>query len=177
MLLETDRLLVRPWADGDLAPFAAQNADARVMAYFERTLSLGESAAAIRRYTDCLARDGFAMLAIERKADGAFIGLAGVQRILYDAPFTPAVEIGWRLAYDAWGQGYATEAARAALAYGLEHLGLQEIVAIAVPANVKSLAVMERIGMVRDYGADFLHPQLPSDHIFARHCLYRARLG
>ncbi len=172
-MLLTPRLALRAWREEDVAPFAAQNADARVMAYFERVLTRAETEAAVARYTARLAQDGFGMLAIERRADGAFLGVAGIQRILYEAPFTPAVEIGWRLTPDAWGQGYATEAARAALRHGFEDHGLREIVAVAVPANVKSLAVMERIGMKRDLDADFLHPQMPAGHPYARHCVYR----
>ena len=172
-MLRTPRLTLRPWRETDLAPFAAQNADPQVMAYFERTLTFAETEAAITRYTNCLAQDGFGMLAIERRADHAFIGLAGIQRILYDAPFTPAVEIGWRLTPSAWGQGYATEAARAALQHGFTQHHLPEIIAIAVPSNTRSLAVMERIGMIRDLDADFLHPQMPPGHPYARHCLYR----
>ena len=174
-MLTTPRLILRPWRDSDLAPFAAQNADPLVMAYFERTLTRAETAAAITRYTDRLALDGFGMLAIERRADQAFIGLAGIQRVLYAAPFTPAVEIGWRLTPGAWGQGYATEAARAALQHGFLQHGLPEIVAIAVPANGKSLAVMERMGMARDLDADFVHPQMLAQHPYALHCLYRIR--
>ena len=174
-MLRTPRLTLRPWRDADLAPFAAQNADPQVMTYFERTLTRAESEAAILRYTGRLAQDGFGMLAVERNEDHAFIGLAGIQRILFEAPFTPAVEIGWRLTPGAWGQGYATEAARAALRHGFVEHGLSEIVAIAVPANTRSLAVMERIGMVRDLDADFPHPQMPPGHPYARHCLYRIR--
>ncbi len=175
-MLTTPRLTLRPWQESDLAPFAAQNADPHVMAYFERTLTRAETEAAIARYTTCLAQDGFGMLAIERRADQAFIGLAGIQRVLYEAPFTPAVEIGWRLTPSAWGQGYATEAARAALQHGFTQHDLPEIIAIAVPANTRSLAVMERIGMARDLDADFVHPQMPPGHPYALHCLYRIQV-
>ncbi len=174
-MLSTPRLTLRPWRETDLDPFAAQNADPQVMEFFERTLTRAETAAAIARYTRRLASDGFGMLAIERREDRAFIGVAGIQRILFEAPFAPAVEIGWRLTPAAWGQGFATEAARAALQHGFAQHGLSEIVAIAVPANTRSLAVMERIGMKRDLDADFLHPQMPAGHRFARHCLYRIR--
>ena len=173
MQLHTPRLILRSWRDLDLAPFAAQNANPGVMAYFERPLTTEESQAAITRYTNRQAADGFAMWAVERKQDQTLIGIAGIQRILFEAPFTPAVEIGWRLTPEAWGQGYATEAARAALAYGFTAHNLSEIVAIAVPANSRSLAVMERIGMKRDPEADFDHPQMPPGHVFTRHCLYR----
>ncbi len=104
-MLSTPRLILRPWRETDLDPFAAQNANPQVMEFFERTFTRAETAAAIARYTRRLASDGFGMLAIERREDRAFIGVAGIQRILFEAPFAPAVEIGWRLTPAALGAG------------------------------------------------------------------------
>jgi ribosomal-protein-alanine N-acetyltransferase len=110
---------------------------------------------------------------VERVADGVLLGFTGLARPSFEAPFTPAVEIGWRLAAHAWGQGYATEAARAALAFGFATVGLEEIVSFTVPANERSRRVMERIGMTHDPRDDFDHPKLPPGHPLRRHVLYR----
>ncbi len=173
--LETERLVLREWRDGDRAPFAALNADARVMEHFRGTLDRAASDGLIERIVDHWATDGHGLWAVERKADGRFIGFVGLTPPNFDAAFTPCVEIGWRLAPDAWGQGFATEAARAALRFGFERLGLDEIVSFTVPANVRSRAVMERIGMTRDPADDFDHPGFPDGHRLRRHVLYRLR--
>ena len=143
------------------------------MRFFESTLTFCEAQAAIDRYAAREAASGFCMWAMERRADRAFLGLAGLQHVPYEAPFTPAVEVGWRLARQHWGQGYASEAARLALAYGFGTCGLREIVAVAVPANTRSLTVMERVGMRRDPDGDFEHPALPEGHPLRRHACYR----
>ena len=109
------------------------------------------------------------------KGDGAFAGVTGLAVPRFEAPFTPCVEIGWRLAPAHWGQGYATEAARAALAFGFKTAGLEEIVSFTVPANLPSRSVMERLGMTRRPEDDFDHPALPSGHELRRHVLYRLR--
>jgi ribosomal-protein-alanine N-acetyltransferase len=113
--------------------------------------------------------------ALERVEDGAFLGFTGLSRPSFEAHFTPAVEVGWRLARHAWGHGFATEAARAALRFGFETVGLEEIVSFTVPANVRSRAVMERIGMHHDPSDDFDHPKLPAGHPLRAHVLYRLR--
>ncbi len=107
--------------------------------------------------------------------DGAFLGVTGLSRPSFEAPFTPAVEVGWRFAREAWGHGYATEAAKAAVEFGFETLGLREIVSFTVPANERSWRVMERLGMKRDPVDDFEHPRLPEGHPLRRHFLYRLR--
>ena len=117
--------------------------------------------------------DGVGQWAVERREDGAFIGFTGLALQAFEAPFTPAVEVGWRLAAAAWGHGYATEAARAALRFGFVTRSLEEIVSFTVPANVRSRAVMERIGMTRDPADDFDHPRLPVGSPLRRHVLYR----
>lgn len=171
--LETPRLRLRPWEERDRAPFAAMGQDPEVMRHFPALLTRAESDAAVDRLSARLAEDGMTFLAVERKADGAFLGFTGLVRVRWEAPFAPAVEIGWRLARFAWGQGHATEAARACLAWGFGPLGLAEIVAMAVPGNQPSHRVMERIGMARDPGGDFDHPLVPADWPHRRHWLWR----
>ena len=146
------------------------------MRFFESRLTFREAEAAINRYAARETASGFCMWAMERVLDGAFLGLGGLQHTPYDAPFTPAVEVGWRLARQHWGKGYASEAARLALAHGFGICGLREVVAVAAPANTRSLAVMERVGMRRDPDGDFEHPALPERHPLRRHVLYRVMM-
>ena len=171
--LSTDRLRLRAWRVADRAAFAALNADPIVMEHMPATLSSVESDALIARFEAHWRDHGFGLWAVERPEDQQFLGFVGLSRPSFEAPFTPAVEIGWRLARDEWGHGYATEAARAVLQFGFESLGLEEIVSFTVPANVRSRAVMERLGMHRDPADDFDHPRLPEGHALRRHVLYR----
>lgn len=170
--LVTDRLILRGWEDGDREPFAALNADPAVMENFPATLSRDESDAMIDKANRLWAEIGLCWFAVQRK-DGPFIGFTGLHRQVFRARFTPAVEIGWRLARAAWGQGFASEAARAAIDWGFEERGLDEIVSFTVPANRRSVAVMERLGMTRDPSEDFQHPALPPGHALRQHVLYR----
>ncbi|TWT02917.1 GNAT family N-acetyltransferase [Reyranella sp. CPCC 100927] len=171
--LATERLRLRAWTEDDLAPFAALNADPRVMAHFPKCLDRAESDAMVARIHAHLARHGFGWWAVEVPAVARFIGFVGLSVPSFQAPFTPCVEIGWRLAAEHWGRGYATEAARAALAFGFNDVGLEEIVSFTAPANLPSRAVMERLGMTRKPADDFEHPNLPSGHALRRHVLYR----
>lgn len=171
--IRTERLILRGWRDADRAALAAINADPQVMEFFPAPLSRAESDTMIDRQMARLARDGLCFLALERRADGVLLGFTGLATVTFAAPFTPAVEIGWRLARHAWGQGYATEAARACLRLGFTDRGLAEILAFAVPGNVRSHAVMERIGMRRDPDGSFDHPALPDGHRLRRHWLWR----
>ncbi|SIO35591.1 ribosomal-protein-alanine N-acetyltransferase [Singulisphaera sp. GP187] len=173
--LRSDRLLLRPWCEADLEPFAAMNADAAVMEYFSKTLNRQESDSLATRFRDLLDRQGYGLWALEVPDVASFIGFVGLHHETFEAPFTPCVEIGWRLARAHWGKGYATEAARGALRYGFERLGLDEIVSFTVPDNTRSRAVMERIGMTRSEAEDFDHPKLPVGHRLRRHVLYRIR--
>jgi ribosomal-protein-alanine N-acetyltransferase len=175
--LRTDRLLLRSWRDSDREPFAALNSDPAVMEFFARPLDRAESDAFIDRIRDHFARHGFGFWAVEAPGVAPLIGLVGLARPAFAAPFTPCVEIGWRLARDHWGRGYATEAAREALRFGFGQLGLDEIVAFTVPDNTRSRAVMERLGMTRSADDDFDHPSLPEGHPRRRHVLYRLRRG
>lgn len=169
------RVLLRGWRDGDLAPFAALNADPQVMEHFPAPLTRAESDAFIGRVIEGWAVNGFGLWAVERAADHEFLGFTGLTRPRFDAPFMPAVEVGWRFARAAWGMGYATEAADAALAFGFETVGLDEIVSFTAPANVRSWRVMGRLGMTHDEADDFDHPRLPEGHPLRRHVLYRLR--
>ena len=171
--LETDRLVLREFLDRDRAPFAALNADARVMEHFPNALTRGESDELVDRIGRHWAEDGVGLWAVERRDDGAFIGFTGLAPPRFEAVFTPCVEVGWRLAAEAWGHGYATEAARAALAFGFEVRGLSEILSWTVPANLRSRAVMERIGMTHDPADDFDHPSIAVGSPLRRHVLYR----
>ena len=175
--LETDRLLLRPWKDEDLEPFGQICADPEVMRFFPEVLTRDKSDSFVSRCRQKAERDGFCMAPVEVKETGEFLGLVGLNVPAYDAPlpFDPCVEIGWRLKRTAWGKGYASEAAREWLRFGFETIGLEEIVAFTIPANLPSQKVMERIGMTRDPEGDFLNPNLPSDHPFAKHVLYRLK--
>jgi RimJ/RimL family protein N-acetyltransferase len=170
---ETDRLILREWRDGDREPFARMNADPQVTEFLAGALTRDESDELVDRIVLRWAEDGVGQWAIERRDDGAFLGFTGLARHRFDAPFMPAIEVGWRFVFHAWGHGYATEAARAALAFGFEDRGLEEIVSFTVPMNVRSRAVMERLGMTRDPADDFDHPNLPADSPLRRHVLYR----
>lgn len=174
-MLETPRLILREWRDDDREPFAALNADPQVMAYFPKRLSRAESDAVVARIRRHFETYGYGAWAVEVKNGPSFIGLVGLLHADPALPFSPAVEIAWRLAAAAWGQGYASEAAERCLAYGFNDLRVQEIVAFTVPANQRSRRVMERIGMRRDPSGDFDHPALAPGHPLRRHVLYRKR--
>jgi len=156
----------------DLALFAALNADPRVMEYYPAQLTRAESSAFVcERVMPHFAERGFGLWAVEVPEVAPFIGYVGLQVPAFESHFTPCVEIGWRLAFSYWGRGYATEAARAAVAFGFVEAGLEEIVSFTVAPNRRSVAVMERLGM--KYDGDFEHPALPRGHPLRRHVLYR----
>jgi RimJ/RimL family protein N-acetyltransferase len=171
--LSTTRLLLRRWQAADREPFAALNADPEVMANFPDLLTREQSDGLVERIEADFERHDFGLWALETRAGGEFIGFTGLAAVPYETHFTPAVEIGWRLARGAWGQGYASEAALASLAFGFDEVGLDEIVSFATVGNARSRAVMERIGMERDPDGDFDHPRLPVGHPLALHVLYR----
>ncbi|QBI54266.1 anhydro-N-acetylmuramic acid kinase [Streptomonospora litoralis] len=173
MSLRTSRLLLRPWRASDRALFAELNADPAVMEHFPAVLSREQSDAAAEGIQARLAENGFGFWAVEVVETGTFIGFAGLSRPRFDAHFTPAVEIGWRLARHAWGHGYATEAARTAAAYAFDRCHLAEIVSFTSRTNTRSRAVMRRLGMRYDSADDFDHPDLPEGHPLAPHVLYR----
>ncbi|HEY7049957.1 MAG TPA: GNAT family N-acetyltransferase [Jatrophihabitantaceae bacterium] len=158
--LTTDRLLLRHWRESDLDPWAAMNADREVREFFPTVLTREESAASVARFQADLEQRGYGWWALEIRATGEFIGFTGLDPVDDGLPFN-GVEIGWRLARPAWGHGYASEAARAVLAYGFDVLELPEILAITAVGNVRSQAVMRRIGMIRDPADDFDDPGVP----------------
>jgi RimJ/RimL family protein N-acetyltransferase/predicted kinase len=171
--LRTDRLLLRRWLPSDRTPFAALNADQQVMEHFPAVLSREESDAVAARIELGFERHGFGLWAVEIPDVAPFAGFIGLSVPGFEAHFTPCVEIGWRLAAAHWGRGYATEGARAVLAFGFQSLSLREIVSFTVPGNVRSRRVMERIGMAHDLAGDFDHLALPEGHALRRHVLYR----
>lgn len=175
--LRTERLILRPWRQDDFDPFAAMSADPKVMEHFPSTLTREESDAVAERLKAHIETHGFGFWALEVPGIAPFIGFAGLLHVSFEAPFAPAVEIGWRLAPAWWGKGYATEAARASLAHGFGPLGLAEIVSFTIPANTRSQAVMQRLGMARDPADDFNHPRVPDRHPMRRHVLYRLLAG
>jgi RimJ/RimL family protein N-acetyltransferase len=176
--LATARLRLRTWRDEDLGPFAELNADPEVMRHFPAPLSRAESDALAERIRGRIAADGWGLWAVERIDSGAFIGFVGLARPAFEAAFTPCVEVGWRLARAHHGRGYATEAARAAVDFGFDRLGLDEIVSFTSVDNLASRRVMEKLGMRRDPAEDFDHPRLEPGHRLRRHVLYRlARPG
>jgi RimJ/RimL family protein N-acetyltransferase len=165
---------MRRWRDEDRAPFAAMNADDEVMEYFPARLTAAESDAMVERIEDGFERYGFGLWALEVIASGEFIGFTGLSVPSFEAHFTPAVEVGWRLTQASWGHGYATEAATRALAVGFEDAGLHEILSWTTVANARSRAVMTRIGMTHDPADDFDHPRIPEGSPLRPHVLYRA---
>ena len=171
--LQTPRLLLRQWRAEDLQPFAAMSTDASVMEYLPSTLTRVESEAFVARARAHFVRYGFGLWAVEAPRVSDFIGYVGLAVPRFTAAFTPCVEVGWRLARPYWGFGYATEAARASLAFGFTAASLTEIVSFTTAANTRSRAVMERLGMSRDPAEDFDHPSLPEHHPLRPHVLYR----
>ncbi|MBW3621613.1 MAG: GNAT family N-acetyltransferase [Actinobacteria bacterium] len=171
--MRTDRLVLRRFRDADRGPFAELNADPRVMEHFVRPLTRAESDDFVDRIEERFRKQGYSLWAVEVRGSDPFIGYVGLWDATFEAPFTPTVEVGWRLAARAWGHGYATEAAEAAVDDGLVRVGVRDIVSFTAAANLRSRAVMERIGMVRDPDGDFLHPAVPEDHPVRPHVLYR----
>ena len=169
--LETERLRLRQWRRSDLDPFAALNADPRVMEFFPRPLTRGESDELAEHCRSFITERGWGFWAVEIKDGAPFAGFVGLNIPRTPLPFSPCVEIGWRLAFQHWNRGYATEAARAALRIGFERIGVDEIVSFTAILNVRSQAVMRRIGMGRD-PATFEHPRVPPGPL-RTHCLFR----
>jgi RimJ/RimL family protein N-acetyltransferase len=169
--LETPRLWLRRWRPEDIEPFAALNADPEVMEHFSATLSREETAAAVGRIEGHFENHGFGLWAVELPGQAPFIGFIGLAIPVFEASFTPCVEIGWRLARPWWGRGLATEGARAVLEFGFKNFDLPEIVSFTVPGNLRSRRVMEKLGL--RYSEDFEHPGIDPEHPMRRHVLYR----
>jgi ribosomal-protein-alanine N-acetyltransferase len=186
--LRTQRLLLRQWREEDRAPFADLNADPVVVEHFPAPLDRAASDALLDRARAHLEEHGWGLWAVEVVEPGpgagtgpggdagprtGFAGFTGLDPVSFRAPFTPAVEVGWRLARWAWGHGYATEAATAALRTAFDDLGLEEVVSFTATVNTRSRAVMERLGLRRDPAEDFDHPRVPVGSPLRRHVLYR----
>lgn len=171
---ETDRLRLIAWHERHLAPFAAMNADPEVMRYFPAPLTESQTRASVETWRAQFVDRGWSNWAVERKDTGEFIGFIGLSVPRRRLPFSPCVEIGWRLARRFWGLGFATDGARACLNVGFGRLGLSEVVSFTALANRPSRAVMTRIGL-RDTGKDFDHPAVPEGSPLRRHCLYALR--
>jgi len=173
---ETKRLRIRPWQETDQSPFVRMNQDPKVMRYFPDLYSEERSLKLIDILENHRQQHGFTLWALERKDSGAFIGFTGFVRVHFEAHFTPAVEIAWRLSCENWGMGYATEAARLCLTLAFRDFGLKELVSMTTPANTPSIKVMERLGMTCDPDDDFEHPNVEIASEFKRHILYRLPL-
>jgi ribosomal-protein-alanine N-acetyltransferase len=171
--LRSDRLPLRRWRPADKEPFARLNADPVVMEHFPSSLDREQSDAFADRIDAAFEARGYGLWAVEIPREAEFIGFVGLALHDFPAHFAPAVEIGWRLARDYWGKGFATEAARAAIADGFDRVGLSEIVSFTAMVNLRSVAVMQRLGMTHDPSDDFDHPRLPVGHRLRRHVLYR----
>jgi RimJ/RimL family protein N-acetyltransferase len=173
--ISTPRLRLRRWRPADREPFADMNANPVVMEHFPKVLSRAESDALADRIEAHFDRHGFGLWVVDIFGVTPFAGFVGLSIPSFEGPFTPCVEIGWRLGPEHWGRGYATEGARAVVAFGFQNLELDEIVSFTVPENGRSRRVMEKLGMTRNPADDFDHPAFPAGHPLRRHVLYRLR--
>ncbi len=173
--IETERLCLREWRDDDMEPFYQMNQDTKVLEFLIGPLSMEAVRKFIVDKNQTLVEKKYTLWAVEEKSTGNMIGFIGLQECLPPLPFAPALEIAWRLGFQYWGRGYATEGATAVLDYGFKTLKISEIVSYTAASNYRSQRVMEKIGMKRDLAGDFLHPKLPSDHRLAQHVLYRVK--
>jgi ribosomal-protein-alanine N-acetyltransferase len=171
MEYQTERLILRPWKQEDREPYAVLNGNPEVMRYLLRTLTREESDKMVDVIEQKMAANGWGLWAVEEKSSGAFIGFVGLNIPAYELPFSPVIEIGWRLDKPFWGKGYAPEAAAKALEIGFNQYGIEEIVAFAALENVASQRVMEKIGMRRC--EEFDHPAVAENSPLRRHVLYR----
>ena len=173
--LRTARLVLREPREEDVDAFTAIASDPESTRYFHNRLDRAESAERLERIRVHFVEHGFGQWVVELPGEVPFIGMVGLARVTFDAPFAPAIEAAWRIARPFWRRGYAREAAAAAIADGFGRLAFNEIVAFTVPANAPSQAVMRSLGMVRNPADDFDHPRLPEGHPLRRHVLYRIR--
>jgi RimJ/RimL family protein N-acetyltransferase len=173
--LGTQRLVLRTWRDDDRVPFAALNADPAVVQFLPSALDRDASDRMVDRIEQGLEELGFGLWAVERRDTAEFIGFVGLSVPRFHAHFTPCVEVGWRMARSAWGHGFATEAAQAAIDDGFTRVGRLEIVSFTAEINERSRAVMRRLSMTHDPAEDFDHPSLPEGDPLRRHVLYRIR--
>lgn len=174
IFIETSRLLLRDWRESDIEPFARMNADLNVMEYLLKPLSAQESYAYCRRIVAEFDMRGYGLYALERREDGRFLGYTGFHGFDMATDFSPGTEIGWRLAHEFWGQGYAPEAAAACLEYASSCLQLNEVFSFTYIGNNRSERVMQKIGMEKL--GSFQHPGVPDSHPLKEHVLYRVVL-
>lgn len=172
--IETDRLILRDWKENDLELFRALNADDKVMEYFPNTLAKEETDNFYHLIKQEIKDSGYGLYAAEVKATGEFIGLIGLHKATFEADFTPCIEVGWRLKKEAWGNGYATEGAKACIQYAFMELGVKEVYSFTATINHRSENVMKKAGM--KYVKNFNHPKLPLEHRLCEHVLYHIRL-
>jgi RimJ/RimL family protein N-acetyltransferase len=172
--IETERLLLREWTDEDRAPFVRMNGDPMVMEYLPRSLDEKASNKLVDRFQEHFEKYGYGLYAIERKEDAEFVGFCGLKNVEFDAPFTPAIEIAWRLDYEYWGKGYGSETGKAVFAHGHKKLKIKEIVSFTVHDNVRTISLIEKVGMKKVEGGDFDYPTLPKGHPLGRFVLYKS---
>jgi RimJ/RimL family protein N-acetyltransferase len=168
-----EQILLRQWQDRDLEPYAAMNADPEVMRHFPTLLTKEQTAVSMERQRRAIAERGWGLWAVE--IDGVFAGFTGLNIPGFSAPFMPCTEIGWRFRREYWGRSLAYRAALEALRFGFDSLKLMEIVSFTATTNVRSLRLMQRLGLERDLSADFDHPMIPEGHLLRRHVLFRLR--
>jgi len=168
---QTERLVLRKWKPQDIEELTSINADPDVMEFFPSLMTRSETLAMSDRIQAHFKKYGYGLWAVEILGSSQFIGFVGLSVPTFQADFTPCVEVGWRLAKEHWGKGYATEAARACLSFAFSSLGLQEVVSFTAALNRRSENVMKRLGMRR--AGEFAHPRLPSSHRLCNHVLYR----
>lgn len=173
IILKTKRLILRTWKEQDLDPMSAINQDRLVCEFLPEIGNIKITKDLIQRFMSHYKKYGFTSYAVELKSNGELIGFAGLLAVSFKAHFTPAVEIGWRLASRHWGNGYATEAAKAIVDFAFNTLKLEEIVSFTVENNIRSRRVMEKIGMQHSLRDDFDHPNLSKNSSLCRHVLYR----
>lgn len=172
-ILRTERLILRQWKESDVLPYATLNADQRVMEFMLGTMTEAETRQSIENIKKHFDTHGFGRWAVEIADAEKFIGFVGINIPTYTLPFSPCVEVAWRICADEWGKGYAPEAANEAMRDGFERVGLQEIVSFTTLTNLKSRRVMEKLGMQYCPAEDFDHPMVPEGHRLRRHVLYR----
>lgn len=171
-MLQTTRLILRPFRPVDHAAYVAMMTDPAVADWLGGALSEEAASSQFKRMSEGPASAGLGWLAIERREDGRFLGAAALVRVHADRPLGGEIEIGWRLAASAWGGGYATEAALALVELGFRTLALERIVSFTADSNQRSQAVMRRLGMQRRPDLDFDHPVLAEDHPLRRHVVF-----
>ncbi len=175
--IETARLLLRGWRDEDVEPWIAMNADPRVSEFLGKPYGRDRSVSQASEMRERLEARGYGWWVVQARGGPSFVGAICLQEVPFEAPFTPAYEVGWRFRAESWGRGYATEGARGALDFAFESLHWEEVVAFTAASNLRSARVMQRLGMTHDPRDDFEHPRLEPGHPLRRHVLYRIRAG